>query len=132
MAPSRYPTPKAPVRDEPIAEGIPSKVHGLEGTYCTAQEIAGFSGTILELKGEKFRYWFYSDVAGGHEPEYPLAGAYLFQDGKLTLDHTQVSQSTWLADVVNGVPVLWRHDRPEAGEGRKVLRAGQGNHRSAR
>src|SRR5262245_30177406 len=110
VAPTGHPTLYPPNEGHDIPDGIASKVTGIEGTYCTAHEIAGFSGTVLELKAGKFRYWFYSDVGGGAAPKYPVSGGYLFQDGKLTLDHQQVSQQTWFTDLVNGVPVLWRPD----------------------
>lgn len=108
--PPGHPTLHPPNEGHDIADGIASKVPGVEGTYCTAHEIAGFSGTVLELKAGKFRYWFYSDVGGGQEPKYPVVGPYSLQDGKLTLDHAHVSQDTWQADVINGIPVLWRPD----------------------
>jgi len=109
VAPSGHPTLHPPNEGHQIPDGTASKVTGIEGTYCTAHEIAGFSGTVLELKAGKFRYWFYSDVGDG-QPKYPIAGAYLFQDGKLTLNHEHVPQQIWFADLVNGVPVLWRPD----------------------
>src|SRR5687767_9085259 len=84
---SGHPALYPPNEGHDIADGTASKVPGVEGTYCTALEIAAFSGTVLELKEGKFRYWFYSDASGGQEPKYPVTGAYLIQDGRLTLDH---------------------------------------------
>jgi hypothetical protein len=90
--------------------GTASRSQGLEGVYCTSHEIGGFSGTILELKDGKFRYWFYSDVGGLDEPQYPLTGKYMQKDQVLTLDHPKVNQREWIPGMVNGVPVLWRDD----------------------
>lgn len=112
---------KAPAAGLPAAEnevanervmefGTPSRVPGVEGTYCTGSEIGGFSGTIIELQKGKFRYWFYSDVGGVDEPTYPIVGEYELKDGALTLKHEQVNQAVWYPDVVNGIPVLWRED----------------------
>ncbi len=81
-----------------------------EGVYATPSEISGYSGTTLELKDGNFRYWFYTDVRGPDEPEYPITGKYKFQDGKVILNNDEVNQSVWFVDVVNGIPVLWRDD----------------------
>lgn len=80
-----------------------------EGVYATPDEISGFSGTTLELKNGKFRYWFYSDVRTSDEPKYPITGKYEFQDGKLILNN-KLNQKVWFVDVVNNIPVLWRND----------------------
>jgi hypothetical protein len=87
----------------------PAKTPGLEGVYCTPAEIGGFSGTVLEIKAGKFRYWFYSDVSGGDTPKYPLTGEYTHQDGKLILNNAQAERE-WSSDVLNGIPVLLRPD----------------------
>ena len=46
-----------------------------EGVYTMCRDVAGFSGETIELKGGKFRYWFYSD-AGSPGGPYPLTGTY--------------------------------------------------------
>src|SRR5262245_60601952 len=74
VAPTGHPTLYPPNEGHDIPDGIASKVTGIEGTYCTAHEIAGFSGSVLELKAGKFRYWFYSDVGDGAAPKYPVSG----------------------------------------------------------
>lgn len=101
-----------PVANAPIPkQNAPvNKAPGLDGVYCTPAEIGGFSGTVLEIKGGRFRYWFYSDLRGGDEPQYPLTGEYTLQDGKLTLNNEQVYQREWFPDVLNGIPVLLRAD----------------------
>jgi len=90
--------------------GDPSREPGLEGLYTTPDEISGFSGTVLELKGGHFRYWFYSDVSLPDSPKFPLTGKYDQQGDKLILDNAQVNQSEWFLETVNGIPVLWRDD----------------------
>ncbi|WP_299465011.1 hypothetical protein [uncultured Gimesia sp.] len=83
-----------------------------EGVYATPDEISGFSGTTLELKDGKFRYWFYTDVVDPDEPgpEFPITGEYEFQDGQLQLKSNDVNQQRWHFDVLKGTPVLWRDD----------------------
>lgn len=102
---------------EPVAEipllqpGIPSKVAGLEGIYCTPDEISGFSGTVIEFKGNSFRYWFYTDVEGFLDtPKYPLTGEYTVQDETVVLDNETINQREWSPLVFNGIPVLLRPD----------------------
>ncbi len=93
-------------------QGPPKITNGrlAEGVYATPGEISGFSGTILELKDGKFRYWFYSDVGGLDEPKYPVSGYYEFTEGKVLLRGGRVNEREWFVDVVNGTPVLWRDD----------------------
>ena len=103
----------SPPAEQPSTSDDPRQAPGtsqFDGVYCTAREISGSSGTILELKGEKFRYWFYSDLIGPDGPEYTITGSYRVVDGKLVLDHGQVTQKEWFPDVINGVPVLFRDD----------------------
>src|SRR5262245_22804499 len=90
--------------------GNASTAPGLDGLYCTGSEIGGFSGTVLELRDGKFRYWFYSDVAGPDEPHYPVIGKYSVDGEKVVLAGTLVGQSIWYPDTVNGIRVLWRDD----------------------
>lgn len=85
----------------------------VEGVYSTPREIQLFSGTTLELKDGKYRYWFYTDVVSHDHPEpaWPLTGKYEFQDGKLLLQgDDDVNQREWYCDVLKGTPVLWRGD----------------------
>lgn len=99
------------------ADRTPPRITGdrfAQGVYRSPAEISDFSGTTLELKHGKFRYWFYSDVRSGNEPEYPLTGDYTFQNGEVALSHEQVNQRLWTVDVVHGIPVLWRDDALKA------------------
>lgn len=93
-----------------LQPGTPSKVPGLEGVYCTPEEISGFSGTVVEFKGNSFRYWFYTDVEGSDEPRFPITGEYILQDGKVILNDERISQQEWNPLVLNGIPVLLRSD----------------------
>lgn len=90
--------------------GEPDKTSGLEGIYCTPLEISGFSGTVLELKAGRFRYWFYSDVIISNGPKYPLSGEYSIEEGRLMLHHQQVSQSEWYVEQHKEIPLLMRTD----------------------
>jgi len=81
-----------------------------EGVYSMCEEVAGYSGEVVELKDGKFRYWFTSDVSTGREPEYPLSGEYRVSGDTLTLVHDQIHRKDRTIAVVNGVDVLWRDD----------------------
>lgn len=81
-----------------------------EGVYCTTSEISGYTGTTLELKDGRFRYWFYTDIADPDGPKYPITGEYEFQNGAILLNADENFQRRWFVDVVNGTPVLWRQD----------------------
>lgn len=80
----------------------------VDGTYTLCQEVLEHSGETLELKGGRFRYWFYSDVATTNAASYPLTGSYTLTGDVLTFDHSRVDSRT--IELVNGVPVLWRKD----------------------
>jgi len=81
-----------------------------EGVYSMCEEVAGYSGEVVELKDGKFRYWFYSDVVTDHEPQYPLSGNYRISGDTLMLVHDQIPREERTIAVVNGVDVLWRDD----------------------
>jgi hypothetical protein len=81
-----------------------------DGVYSMCDEVSGYSGEIVELKDGKFRYWFYSDVLTGREPEYPLNGDYRISGTTLILDHKQIHSKERSIAVVNGINVLWRED----------------------
>ena len=81
-----------------------------EGVYSMCEELAGYSGEVVELKDGKFRYWFYSDVSTGREPKYPLIGEYRVSGDALTLAHEEIHSKVRTIAVVNGVDVLWRDD----------------------
>jgi hypothetical protein len=81
-----------------------------EGVYSLCEEVSGYSGEVVELKGGKFRYWFTSDVRTGREPDYPLNGSYAIAGSTLTLDHKEIHSRDRTIAVVNGTDVLWRDD----------------------
>jgi hypothetical protein len=81
-----------------------------EGVYSLCEEVAGYSGEVLELRDGKFRYWFYSDVGTDKEPTYPLSGTYAVSGTTLTLDNKEIYKRERTIAVVNGVNVLWRSD----------------------
>jgi hypothetical protein len=92
-----------------------------EGVYSMCQEVAGYSGEVLELKDGKFRYWFYSDVGTDKEPAYPLTGTYRISGTTLTLDNDQIYERERSIAVVNGVDVLWRADGLQLWTGEKRI-----------
>ncbi len=88
----------------------------VDGVYTLCEEVQGYSGETLELKDGKFRYWFYSDVATGDEPKYPLTGTYTVNGSSVKLDHPQIRRDERVLATVNGVRVLWRADGLKAWE----------------
>jgi hypothetical protein len=99
-----------------VLAGCGGSVAPPEGVYTMCRDVAGFSGETIELKGGKFRYWFYSDVQTGAEPAYPLSGSYRISGNALTLDHHQIHDPVRTFAVVNGIQVLWRKDGLEGWE----------------
>jgi len=62
--------------------GARSEAPKLDGAWVLSEEWAGSMGLALVVKSNEFRYWFYSDVIGPHEPAYPISGKVAF-DGDL-------------------------------------------------
>lgn len=91
-----------------LTSQAPAKL--VEGVYSMCDEVSGYSGEVVELKDGRFRYWFYSDVSTGREPEYPLSGAYRVAGDRLTLEHDRIFRKERTIAVLNGVDVLWRDD----------------------
>lgn len=84
----------------------------IEGVYTMFEEVAGYSGETIELKGGRFRYWFYSDVAiaGKMGPKYPLTGTYQQTGNLIHLDYPDIYTKERTLEDINGVPVLLRDD----------------------
>lgn len=82
----------------------------VDGEYTMCSDVAGYSGETLKLQNGRFQYWFYSDVVGGDEPQYPLSGTYRVKRDQLILDLPKIHRPVRTIDRVNGVPVLWRED----------------------
>jgi hypothetical protein len=80
-----------------------------DGVYKMCDEVSGYSGETLELKGGKFRYWFYSDAGGGEET-YPMVGKYVREGNKLRIQDERVFSGERVLSVVNGQVVIWRRD----------------------
>jgi hypothetical protein len=74
------------------------------------QGIAKYSNETVELKDEKFRYWFISDVKTEPPLAYPLEGKYSISGSTLTLDHPDIGLPKRTIAKFNGVDVLWRDD----------------------
>jgi hypothetical protein len=86
---------------------------GIDGVYRTCSEVAGYSGTILELKGGRYRYQFWTDVDPAvNNVKTPLEGPYEIKAGRVILDNKEIlqMQREWTPDVVQGIRVLWRDD----------------------
>jgi hypothetical protein len=81
-----------------------------EGVYQLGDEVFGFSGETLELRGGRFRYWFYTDVVTGREPTYPLSGSYSVWGDTLILHGPSIDDNRRTIAILNGVNVLWRDD----------------------
>jgi hypothetical protein len=112
--------PNASTAIEPgVAED--QRTSDIEGVYVTAVEISGLSGTVLQLDRGRFKYWFYSDVVGPREPEYPITGDYTLTNWTLRLGNREVTQRIWYPDFINGVRVLLREDALIAWRTRKRL-----------
>lgn len=62
---------------------------------------------IIELRGDRFRYWFSSDVKAKGDPEYPLSGKFIFDRGGVTLRNSKIFESRWRYRSFEGKPALW-------------------------
>lgn len=82
----------------------------INGLFLTPKEIAGYTETMLLLQDQHYQYWFYSDLRGQHEPQYPIKGAFSFDGENIRLDGEHVSQKEWRLVNINGVQVLMRED----------------------
>ncbi len=69
----------------------------------------GYMGVAIALSGERYYYWFYSDVILENEPDYPISGTYVWTDGILTLkqEYDQLYSSVWVAATNAGRACLW-------------------------
>ena len=90
-----------------VLAGCGENVAVPEGVYTMCREVAGFSGETIELKGGKFRYWFYSDAGGGPSSR---SGAYSISGNQVKFDDASLAKEPRTFAIVNGVAVLWRDD----------------------
>jgi hypothetical protein len=61
------------------------RMEDVEGYWALNDEWTGFMGLALELKENRFRYWFYSDVRSDDQPKYPIEGKFSIEHGILVL-----------------------------------------------
>ena len=54
--------------------GARSAPSTIDGAWVLSDKWTGFMGIALVIKGNEFRYWFYSDVSVPREPKYPITG----------------------------------------------------------
>ena len=101
-------------------EKVENKSEKIDGVFVTSQGIAGFSGTVLELKNGKFRYWFYSDVGQPEETKFPLTGDFKIQGKNLSLSNPKVNQIAWEIATINNRLVLLRDDAADAWKSGKL------------
>lgn len=76
--------------------------------WVMSSEWAGYMGVAIGLSSNQYYYWFYSDVTGVDEPEYPVVGEYTLEEGVLTLlGSNQLYSSTWLVTMNSERVCLW-------------------------
>ncbi|MGJ8642876.1 MAG: hypothetical protein ACSHX9_05670 [Luteolibacter sp.] len=84
-----------------------------DGVYLTY----GMHSIVLELKENRFRYWFTSDrlPAKGEELDYPLEGSFTVDGDTIVLEHKEFIplESNWTFKTVDGVVTMWRLDAME-------------------
>lgn len=70
----------------------------------------GYMGTALQLHDGEYRYWFYSDVSGGKERQYPVQGRYYIRFNRLVLDPDpwpELNKRTLVHGIFSGLEGLW-------------------------
>ncbi len=90
--------------------GVATAHEGIDGVYMMPAEVSGFSGETMELSHGRFRYWFYSDVVSGKEPNYPLTGTYEVHSNAVVLLHRGIYATNRTIMAIQGHTVLWRED----------------------
>ena len=67
---------------------------------------------VLELKEERFRYWFSSDRIPLEKVEYPLEGSFTVVGDSIALEHKKLIplSSNWTFRTIDGVVTMWRSD----------------------
>ena len=91
--------------------------------FATSSECSDFSGTILALHDNKFKYWFYTDVSFPDEEKiiYPIEGKYSSTDDSIILHSPDVNQLVWYKTSINGRDVLMREDALRYWKDRNLL-----------
>jgi len=57
----------------------------LDGAWVLSEKWEGFMGLALVVDGERYTYWFSSDVSSGKEQRYPLSGRVVTASGNVHL-----------------------------------------------
>ncbi|SMP75451.1 hypothetical protein SAMN06265222_11942 [Neorhodopirellula lusitana] len=80
------------------------------------REVTGFQmdRAVLELQGDRFKYWHFSDCIGFQE--YPISGTYSRDGDLLELHSDDLAQTErrYVATTINGVPGVWPENELQA------------------
>ncbi|WP_404307921.1 hypothetical protein [Neorhodopirellula lusitana] len=104
-----------------IAENQPDSLNGIYAEPSTflndqGREVTGFQmdRAVLELQGDRFKYWHFSDCIGFQE--YPISGTYSRDGDLLELHSDDLAQTErrYVATTINGVPGVWPEDELQA------------------
>jgi hypothetical protein len=57
----------------------------VDGTWALSDGWTGYMGIALVIEGDKFKYWFYSDVRSPNEPKYPIRGKVTYRSNSIQL-----------------------------------------------
>jgi len=89
----------------------------LDGVYTESRTFINEEGeeaigipydyAVLELQGDRFFYWHFSDVISGQE--YPITGTYSLEEGQLELmnDELNDGETHWVVTTIKGVSGIW-------------------------
>jgi hypothetical protein len=92
------------------AESAASDAPSLDGAWALSEKWTGYMGIALVIKGDTFKYWFYSDAKTGNEPKYPITGKAEIKKGVIHLTPTdpklRLYSSAWQSVVYKGQTCL--------------------------
>ena len=77
----------------------------ISGAWALSEDLNGYMGIALNVKGDVFEYWFYSDVIASNEPEYPIRGKVVYRSNSIQLesrDKKLLYSTTWRLVVHEG------------------------------
>ena len=70
---------------------------------------AGLSKLVLELRNGRFRYWFFTDAAGGSNSTYPVTGKYSARGATIQLLCAPGDlEDVWTFRKIDSATTLWR------------------------
>ena len=78
-----------------------------DGVYGPNPKMAWYAGEVVTIKGDTFHWKFFTDALPG--PPDRTGSIKVFKD-HILLDDPKVPNPERIADVINGVPVLWTKD----------------------